>query len=142
MIPTAMLVKALPHGGEFRQRLAIAPAEVLFVHQIAVPYDKQTAVLAGLLHVVECGVEFIGVHSAGLLYLDRVLEHAPASFCIRRRVVRLGGHQRLRSGQTRQRQPHASTPVRGPVLSAKRSTGVPKAFSTETHRFESGVSSG
>src|SRR4029077_13173911 len=35
----------------------------------------------------------------------------------------------------------AITPSRGPALSAKRSTGVPKASSIETYRFAAGVSS-
>ncbi len=35
---------------------------------------------------------------------------------------------------------YASTPLSGPVLSAKRSTGEPKACSIDTYRLASGVS--
>ena len=66
-------------GGQFRQRLALAAAEVAFLDEMALVGDQQAAMLRCALDVVEDLVEFGRQGS--------ILAGTPAAFAVRGREV-------------------------------------------------------
>ena len=82
------------HAGErfsarsqFRQRFAIAATEIAFVNELSVTHDQKSAVLAGLLNVVEGLIQLGGVDARCLPNLGGVGQRSPSALRIRRRKV-------------------------------------------------------
>jgi len=71
--------------------VVLAAAEVFLINQIPIPHDKQPAMLAGLLNIVECLIELLNINARLLSNVGRIFQCPPAALCVGRWKVIVRG---------------------------------------------------